>query len=255
MVVLKTSKELSDMKLSCKISAQALRLAGQLIKPGVSTAYVDKMLHEFILAQGAKPTFLHYGGFPAACCISVNDEVIHGIPSDRIIQEGDIVSVDVGAAIGGYTGDNAATFAAGKVTAQAQRLMDATRECLYRAIQAAQPGNRLGDIGFAVQSCAESHGFSVVRDYVGHGIGREMHEDPNVPNFGRRRTGLKLLPGMVLAIEPMVNAGTRKVKQCSDGWLVRTRDGKPSVHFEKTVAITEDGPVVLTTEEGHPRPV
>lgn len=133
MVVLKTSKELSDMKLSCKISAQALRLAGQLIKPGVSTAYVDKMLHEFILAQGAKPTFLHYGGFPAACCISVNDEVIHGIPSDRIIQEGDIVSVDVGAAIGGYTGDNAATFAAGKVTAQAQRLMDATRECLYRA--------------------------------------------------------------------------------------------------------------------------
>lgn len=148
MVVLKTSKELSDMKLSCKISAQALRLAGQLIKPGVSTAYVDKMLHEFILAQGAKPTFLHYGGFPAACCISVNDEVIHGIPSDRIIQEGDIVSVDVGAAIGGYTGDNAATFAAGKVTAQAQRLMDVTRECLYRAIQAAQPGNRLGDIGF-----------------------------------------------------------------------------------------------------------
>lgn len=245
MVVLKTSKELSDMKLSCKISAQALRLAGQLIKPGVSTAYVDKMLHEFILAQGAKPTFLHYGGFPAACCISVNDEVIHGIPSDRIIQEGEIVSVDVGAAIGGYTGDNAATFAAGKVTAQAQRLMDVTRECLYRAIQAAQPGNRLGDIGFAVQSCAESHGFSVVRDYVGHGVGHELHEDPAVPNYGTPGQGLRLLPGMTIAIEPMINAEGSAVRTRRDGTVV-TKSGSLSAHFEHTVAITSSGPVIMT---------
>ena len=225
MVVLKTSKELSDMKLSCKISAQALRLAGQLIKPGVSTAYVDKMLHEFILAQGAKPTFLHYGGFPAACCISVNDEVIHGIPSDRIIQEGDIVSVDVGAAIGGYTGDNAATFAAGKVTAQAQRLMDV--------------------IGFAVQSCAESHGFSVVRDYVGHGVGHELHEDPAVPNYGTPGQGLRLLPGMTIAIEPMINAEGSAVRTRRDGTVV-TKSGSLSAHFEHTVAITSSGPVIMT---------
>ena len=246
MVVLKTSKELSDMKLSCKISAQALRLAGQLIKPGVSTAYVDKMLHEFILAQGAKPTFLHYGGFPAACCISVNDEVIHGIPSDRIIQEGDIVSVDVGAAIGDYTGDNAATFAAGKVTAQAQRLMDATRECLYRAIQAAQPGNRLGDIGFAVQSCAESHGFSVVRDYVGHGVGANLHEAPEVPNYGLAGHGELLEPGLVLAIEPMITMGSEKTHQLSNGWTVVTRDKKPAAHFEHTIVVTDNGPEILT---------
>lgn len=246
MVVLKTSKELSDMKLSCKISAQALRLAGQLIKPGVSTTYVDKMLHEFILAQGAKPTFLHYGGFPAACCISVNDEVIHGIPSDRIIQEGDIVSVDVGAAIGGYTGDNAATFAAGKVTAQAQRLMDATRECLYRAIQAAQPGNRLGDIGFAVQSCAESHGFSVVRDYVGHGVGANLHEAPEVPNYGKPGHGPRLAPGMTLAVEPMVNQGDWRIKVMRDGWTVRTADGSLSAHYENSILITKGEPEILT---------
>lgn len=246
MVVLKTSKELSDMKLSCKISAQALRLAGQLIKPGVSTAYVDKMLHEFILAQGAKPTFLHYGGFPAACCISINDEVIHGIPSDRIIQEGDIVSVDVGAAIGGYTGDNAATFAAGKVTAQAQRLMDATRECLYRAIQAAQPGNRLGDIGFAVQSCAESRGFSVVRDYVGHGVGANLHEAPEVPNYGKPGHGPRLAPGMTLAVEPMVNQGDWRIKVMRDGWTVRTADGSLSAHYENSILITKGEPEILT---------
>ena len=234
MVVLKTSKELSDMKLSCKISAQALRLAGELIKPGVSTAYVDKMLHEFIVSQGAKPTFLGYGGFPASACISINDEVIHGIPSGRIIQEGDIVSVDVGAAIGGYTGDNAATFAAGTVSEEAQKIMDVTKECLNRAIEAAQPGNRLGDIGFAV-----------VRDYVGHGVGRKLHESPSVPNYGAPGHGLKLLPGMTLAIEPMVNIKGSEVVVKKDG-TVLTRSGSLSAHFEHTIAITAAGPVIMT---------
>ena len=246
MVVLKTSKELSDMKLSCKISAQALRLAGELIRPGVSTAYVDKMLHEFILSQGARPTFLGYGGFPASACISINNEVIHGIPSEeRIIQDGDIVSVDVGAAINGYTGDNAATFAAGRISGEAQKIMDVTKECLCRAIQAAQPGNRLGDIGHAVQSCAESYGFAVVRDYVGHGVGRKLHEDPAIPNYGTQGHGLKLLPGMTLAIEPMINIKGSAVVVRPDG-TVLTKSRSLSAHFEHTVAITASGPVILT---------
>ncbi len=245
MVVLKTSKELSDMRLSCKISAQALALAGQLIKPGVSTAYVDKMLHEFILAQGARPTFLHYGGFPAACCISVNNEVIHGIPSSRVILEGDIVSVDVGASIGGYTGDNAATFAVGKISNTARKLIDVTQECLHRAILAAQPGNHLGDIGHAVQSFAEANGFSVVRDYVGHGVGRELHEDPSVPNYGAAGHGMLLVPGMTIAIEPMINVLGSAVRTRRDGAIV-TKSGSLSAHFEHTVAITSSGPVILT---------
>lgn len=248
MVVLKTSKELSDMKLSCKISAQALKLAGELIKPGVSTAYVDQMLHEFIVSQGAKPTFLGYGGFPASCCISVNDEVIHGIPSGRVIEEGDIVSVDVGAAINGYTGDNAATFAAGKVSEEAQKIMDVTKECLYRAIEAAQPGNRLGDVGYAVESYAKSFGFAVVRDYVGHGVGRKLHESPSIPNYGTPGHGLKLLPGMTLAIEPMINAKGSEVLVKKDG-TVLTRSGSLSAHFEHTIAITASGPVIMTEWE------
>ena len=248
MVVLKTSKELSDMKLSCKISAQALKLAGELIKPGVSTAYVDRMLHEFIVSQGAKPTFLGYGGFPATACISINDEVIHGIPSGRIIEEGDIVSVDVGAAIGGYTGDNAATFAAGVVSEEAQKIMDVTKECLYRGIAAAQPGNRLGDIGYAVQSYAESFGFGVVRDYTGHGVGRKLHEDPAVPNYGTPGRGLKLIPGMTLAIEPMINVKGSGVVVKRNG-TVLTRSGSLSAHFEHTITITSYGPVIMTEWE------
>ena len=245
MVSLKTSKELSDMKLSCQISAQALKLAGELIRPGVSTAHVNKMVHEFIVSQGAKPTFLGYGGFPAACCISVNDEVIHGIPSDRIIRDGDIVSVDVGAAINGYTGDNAATFAAGEVTEEARKLMQVTEECLYKAIEAAQPGNRLGDVGYAVQAYAESFGFAVVRDYVGHGVGRQLHEEPSVPNYGTPGRGIRLMPGMTLAIEPMINAKGSAVKVLKDG-TVLTASGSLSAHFEHTIAITANGPVILT---------
>ena len=245
MVSLKTSKELSDMKLSCQISAQALKLAGELIRPGVSTAHVNKMVHEFIVSQGAKPTFLGYGGFPAACCISINDEVIHGIPSDRIIREGDIVSVDVGAAINGYTGDNAATFAAGTVSEEAKKLMDVTEQCLYKAIEAAQPGNRLGDVGYAVQAYAESFGFAVVRDFVGHGVGKKLHEEPEVPNYGTPGRGIRLMPGMTLAIEPMINAKGAAVKVLKDG-TVLTASGSLSAHFEHTIAITADGPVILT---------
>lgn len=245
MVSLKTSKELLDMKLSCQISAQALKLAGELIRPGVSTAHVNKMVHEFIVSQGAKPTFLGYGGFPAACCISVNDEVIHGIPSDRIIREGDIVSVDVGAAINGYTGDNAATFAAGEVSDEARKIMEVTEQCLYKAIEAAQPGNRLGDVGYAVQSYAESFGFAVVRDFVGHGVGKKLHEAPEVPNYGTPGRGLRLMPGMTLAIEPMINVKGSAVKTLKNG-TVLTASGSLSAHFEHTIAITADGPVILT---------
>ena len=245
MVSLKTSKELSDMKLSCQISAQALKLAGELIRPGVSTAHVNKMVHEFIVSQGAKPTFLGYGGFPAACCISINDEVIHGIPSDRIIREGDIVSVDVGAAINGYTGDNAATFAAGAVSEEARKIMEVTEQCLYKAIEAAQPGNRLGDVGYAVQSYAESFGFAVVRDFVGHGVGKKLHEAPEVPNYGTPGRGLRLMPGMTLAIEPMINVKGSAVKTLKDG-TVLTASGSLSAHCEHTIAITADGPVILT---------
>lgn len=245
MVSLKTSKELLDMKLSCQISAQALKLAGELIRPGVSTAHVNKMVHEFIVSQGAKPTFLGYGGFPAACCISINDEVIHGIPSDRIIREGDIVSVDVGAAINGYTGDNAATFAAGAVSDEARKIMEVTEQCLYKAIEAAQPGNRLGDVGYAVQSYAESFGFAVVRDFVGHGVGKKLHEAPEVPNYGTPGRGLRLMPGMTLAIEPMINVKGGAVKTLKNG-TVLTASGSLSAHFEHTIAITADGPVILT---------
>ena len=245
MVSLKTSKELSDMKLSCQISAQALKLAGELIRPGVSTAHVNKMVHEFIVSQGAKPTFLGYGGFPAACCISINDEVIHGIPSDQIIREGDIVSVDVGAAINGYTGDNAATFAAGAVSEEARKIMEVTEQCLYKAIEAAQPGNRLGDVGYAVQAYAESFGFAVVRDFVGHGVGKKLHEEPEVPNYGTPGRGLRLMPGMTLAIEPMINVKGSAVKTLKDG-TVLTASGSLSAHFEHTIAITADGPVILT---------
>ena len=245
MVSLKTSKELLDMKLSCQISAQALKLAGELIRPGVSTAHVNKMVHEFIVSQGAKPTFLGYGGFPAACCISVNDEVIHGIPSDRIIREGDIVSVDVGAAINGYTGDNAATFAAGAVSDEARKIMEVTEQCLYKAIEAAQPGNRLGDVGYAVQSYAESFGFAVVRDFVGHGVGKKLHEAPEVPNYGTPGRGIRLMPGMTLAIEPMINVKGSAVKTLKNG-TVLTASGSLSAHFEHTIAITADGPVILT---------
>lgn len=247
MVVLKTNRELLLMSEACKISAEALKLAGEAVRPGVTTAEIDKIAHDYIVKCGATPNFLNYGGFPATACISINDEVIHGIPSkNRVIQNGDIVSIDLGAAIHGYNGDNAATFAAGTITPEAKRLCETTEESLYEAIKVALPGNRIGDIGHAVQQYVEERGYTVVRDFVGHGVGAKLHEDPSVPNFGTSGRGVRLLPGMTLAIEPMVNQGTWQVKTMSDGWTVKTRDGKLAAHFEHTIAITKDGPVILT---------
>lgn len=247
MIVLKTSRELSLMKEACVISARALKLAGEAVQPGVSTYEIDKIAYDYIVSQGAKPNFLNYNGFPATACISINNQVIHGIPSkSRVIQEGDIVSIDLGAELGGYNGDNAATFAAGEVSPEAKRLMDVTQECLYKGIEAARAGGRIGDIGHAVQSLAEAHGYSVVRQYVGHGVGASLHEAPEVPNFGTPGRGVRLLPGMTLAIEPMINVGAPGVKVQPDGWTVLTADGSLSAHFEHTVAITPDGPVIMT---------
>lgn len=249
MIVLKTTRELALMKEACRISAGALRVAGEAVKPGVSTAEIDRIAYEYIKSQGAEPNFLHLYGFPATACISVNDEVIHGIPSKkRILKEGDIVSIDLGAKKHGFNGDNAATFACGKISAEAQRLIDVTRESLYEAIKVAVPGGKIGDIGSCVQRHCEERGFSVVREYTGHGVGKELHEDPAVPNYGTAGRGVRLLPGMTIAIEPMINQGTKAIKRLSDGWTVKTADGKLSAHFENTVAITKDGPVILTKE-------
>jgi len=235
MVVLKSSRELELMKEACQISAEALMVAGEAVKPGVSTKEIDKIAYDLIKKRGATPNFLGLYDFPATACISINNEVIHGIPkANRIIQEGDIVSIDLGAEKNGYNGDNAATFVAGTCSPEAKRLIDTTRESLYKGIEQAVPGNRIG------------RGYGVVRDFVGHGVGRKLHEDPSVPNFGHEGRGIRLLPGMTLAIEPMINQGTYKVKQLSDGWTVVTADGKLAAHFEHTIAITSNGPVIMT---------
>lgn len=247
MIVLKTNRELALMKEACRISAEALQLAGEAVKPGVTTAHIDKLAYDYIISQGAVPNFLNLYDYPATACISINDEVIHGIPSnDRIIQEGDLVSIDLGARINGYNGDNAATFAAGTISAEAKRLSDTTRESLYEGIKKAVAGGRLGDIGSAIAEYCEERGYSMVREYTGHGIGTKLHEDPSVPNFGTPGRGVRLLPGMTIAIEPMVNQGGSHIKVQSDGWTVKTADGKLSAHFEHTVAITDNGPVILT---------
>ncbi len=247
MIVLKTSRELALMREACRISAGALQVAGEAVRPGISTWEIDKIAYDYIKSQGAEPNFLNLYGFPATACISINDEVIHGIPSKkRILKAGDIVSIDLGAKIGGYNGDNAATFACGEISEEAKRLMDATRESLYKAIEAAVPGGKIGDIAHAVQSYCEERGYGVVREYTGHGIGKALHEDPSVPNYGTAGRGVRLLPGMTIAIEPMINQGTAKIKVLPDGWTVKTQDSKLSAHFEHTVAITKDGPVILT---------
>ena len=247
MIAIKNSRELRAMKEACVVSARALQLAGKAIEPGVTTGEVDRIVRHYIESQGATPSFLGYGGFPASACISINDQVIHGIPGKRVIKAGDIVSVDVGACLNGFHGDNAATFAAGEISPDAQALMDATRESLYEGIRAAMAGGRVGDIGAAVQRYVEVRGYSVVRQFVGHGVGTNLHEDPSVPNFGTPGRGPRLLPGMTLAIEPMINAGTGDVRILSDGWTTVSKDGRLSAHFEHTVAITADCPVILTT--------
>ncbi len=237
------------MREAGRISARALRLVGEAVRPGVSTAELDAIAEAAIREDGAVPAFKGYHGFPATLCTSLNSQVVHGIPSRSVVlSEGDIVSVDVGAVFDGYYGDNARSYAVGSVTPEAQRLLEVTEASLDAGVAAAVAGGRLFDIGAAVQAVAEDAGFSVVREYVGHGIGRAMHEDPNVPNFGRRGTGVELEVGMVLAIEPMVNAGTAAVESLPDGWTVVTADGALSAHFEYTVAITEQGPLVLTAE-------
>ena len=247
MVVLKTSRELAAMRDAGRISARALKLAGEAVEPGVSTWEIARIVRRYIEGQGAVPTFLGYGGFPASACISVNNVVIHGIPrKDQKLRAGDIVSVDVGATYEGFVGDNAWTFPCGDVSSEAKALMDATRESLFEGIRAAQAGNRIGDIGSAVQRYVEARGYSVVRDFVGHGVGAKMHEDPSVPNYGTPGRGVRLLPGMTIAIEPMINAGGHTVRTLPDGWTVVTTDGKLSAHFEHSIAITKDGPVILT---------
>ena len=247
MVSIKTARELSLMKDACRISAEALRAAGEAVKPGISTFEIDTIVRRYIEKQGASPSFLGYGGFPASACISVNNVVIHGIPSKTtILRDGDIVSVDVGAFYKGYHGDNAYTFPCGAVSENAQRLLDATRESLYEGIKQATVGNRIGDIGAAVQRYVEARSYSVVRDYVGHGVGANLHEDPSVPNYGTPHRGRKLLPGMTIAIEPMVNEGSFHVRVMPDEWTVKTVDGKLSAHFEHTIAITPDGPRIMT---------
>ena len=246
MIAIKNSRELAAMKEACIISARALKLAGEAIEPGITTLELDTLIRKYIESQGAKPSFLGYGGFPASACISINETVIHGIPDKRKIQAGDIVSVDVGAFLNGFHGDNAATFAAGDVSKEAQALMIATKESLYEGIKAAVAGNRIGDISAAVQRYVEVRGYSVVRQFVGHGVGTNLHEDPSVPNFGTPGRGPRLLPGMTLAIEPMINEGTEDVRILKDGWTTVTTDGKLSAHFEHTVAITSDGPVIMT---------
>ncbi len=247
MIVLRTAREIEMMRKACQISAEALQVAGEAVKPGITTYEIDRIAYNYIKKQGAEPNFLNYNGFPATACISINDEVIHGIPSKkRVLKEGDIVSIDLGAKVNGYNGDNAATFAVGNITENAKRLCDTTRESLYKAIEQAVAGNRIGDIGFAVQSYCEERGFSVVREYTGHGIGTHLHEDPSVPNYGTAGRGQRLLPGMIIAIEPMINEGSKAIKCLPDGWTVKTLDGKLSAHFEHTVAITKGEPIILT---------
>ena len=246
MICIKNSRELSLMREACIISARALQLAGEAVETGVTTGEIDCLIRKYIESQGAKPSFLGYADYPASACISVNETVIHGIPDKRVIKAGDIVSIDVGAYLNGYHGDNAATFGAGDVSSEAKALMDATRESLYEGIAAATAGNRVGDIGAAVQRYVEMRGYSVVRQFVGHGVGTNLHEDPSVPNFGTPGRGPRLLPGMTLAIEPMINKGGPEVEILSDGWTTVTKDRELSAHFEHTIAVTKDGPVILT---------
>ena len=246
MITLKSPNEIELMRRAGKITAAARALAGEMVKPGVTTQEINDEVERFIRKEGAIPSFLNYSGYPGSICISVNDEVIHGIPGKRVLQDGDIVSVDVGAYIGGYHGDCAATFACGTIAPEAQDLIDVTRQSFFEGIKFAKKGYRVSDISAAIQVYVESHGYSIVREYVGHGIGKNLHESPEVPNFGNPGRGIRLLPGMTLAIEPMVNAGSAAIQLLSDGWTVKTRDGKYAAHYENTILITDGEPEILT---------
>lgn len=250
MIIIKTSNELLKMRKAGKITGGALMAAKKALRPGMSTLELDKIIKNYIVSHGARPSFLGYNGFPASACISVNDTVIHGIPSSKeIIKEGDIVSVDVGAYIDGYHGDSAKTFAVGEISETAKSLMASTEESLMLAIEMAKPGVRIGDISAAIQKYNEQRGFSVVREFVGHGVGAKLHEEPEVPNFGREGHGPRLMPGMVIAIEPMINSGKPSIRILPDGWTVKTVDKSLSAHFEHTIAITSQGAMILTLPE------
>ena len=250
MIAIKNDRQLEAMRKACKITAAARALAGEMVKPGVSTHQIDKAVHDYIVSQGAKPSFLGYHGFPASACISVNSTIIHGIPGGYVLQEGDIVSIDVGAFYKGFHGDCAATFPCGTVSAEAQKLIDVTKQSFFEGIRFATRGHRVSDISHAIQTYVESNGFSIVRTFVGHGVGAQLHEEPEVPNFGNPGRGPRLLKGMTLAIEPMVNAGVHDVRVLKDGWTVKTNDGKLSAHYENTVLITDGEPEILTVAEG-----
>jgi methionyl aminopeptidase len=247
MIKLKSSREAALMRQAGKIAATARQLAGGMVKAGVTTKQIDKAVHDFIISNGAIPTFLNYNGFPASICTSVNDQVIHGIPNDRILQEGDIVSVDVGVTKDGYIGDCASTFVVGKGSSEAEKLIAVTKQSFFEGIKFAREGFRISDISHAIQSYVEANGFSVVREYVGHGIGTQMHEPPEVPNFGTPGHGVRIVRGMTLAVEPMVNQGVAAIKILDDRWTVVTQDGKLSAHYENTILVTDDGPEILTT--------
>ncbi len=247
MINLRTQREIIKLQDAAKISALALLVAGELCKPGVTTWEIDKAVEKFIISQKAEPSFLNYQGFPASSCISVNDTVIHGISSkDIILKSGDIVSVDVGAFYNGYHGDNAYTFKVGEVSKELEKLLETTQKALYSGISQAIVGNRIGDISSAVEKTVEVYGYGVVREFVGHGVGKNLHEDPEVPNFGMAGKGPRLMAGMVIAIEPMINQGSGDIVRLDDGWTIKTADGSPSAHFEHTVLISKSGPVILT---------
>lgn len=247
MIKIKTDEQIAKMRESGKITKNVLDLIGKTIRSGMTTKELDKMAYDYIKSCGAEPSFLGYSGYPASLCVSIDDMVVHGIPSDDIIiKEGQIVSVDVGVVYNGWQGDAARTFAIGEISAEKKKLIEVTEQCFFKAIEDLRDGTPIGNIGHNVQHHAESNGFSVVRALVGHGIGREMHEDPSVPNYGIRGTGIRLKKGMAIAIEPMINAGTHKVNFMSDGWGVKTADGRPSAHYENTVVITSNGVEILT---------
>ena len=250
MICVKTERELEIMRRACKITAAARALAGEMVRPGVTTGEIDKAVHDFIVSQGAKPSFLHYQGYPGSACISVNEVVIHGIPGNRVLKEGDIVSVDVGACWQGFHGDCAATFACGNISPEAQRLINVTKQSFFEGIRFARQGNRVSDISHAVQTYVEANGFSVVRAFVGHGVGEHLHEEPSVPNYGAPGKGPRLVKNMTLAVEPMVNMGTYEVRVLRDGWTTVTADGKLAAHYENSILITDGEAEILTVPEG-----
>ena len=250
MISIKTERELAVMRQACKITAAARALAGEMVRPGITTGAIDKAVHDFIVSQGATPSFLNYQGYPASACISVNEVVIHGIPGSRVLKEGDIVSVDVGAYYKGFHGDCAATFACGQISPEAQKLIDVTKQSFFEGIKFARQGKRVSDISHAVQTYVEANGFSVVRAFVGHGVGEHLHEEPSVPNYGAPGKGPRLVKNMTIAVEPMVNTGTYDVRVLRDGWTTVTADGKLAAHYENTILITDGEPEILTVTEG-----